>query len=237
MGAELTPEKRAKTNTATQLAERGVLRRSALERRMALSAEDCARLSGELRVHLRTGFPQLAEMRVAFCWPVNNEPDLRPLLETWMAEGKSGFSALLPVVVEENAPLAFRVWTAETKLENDRYGIPTPAGGEFVVPEALLLPVNAFDAAGYRIGYGGGYFDRTLAALKAQGAQPLCIGVGFELARVDSIHPAAHDVPLDAMVTEAGVFWTPTPATPAPPHTTSSSPAITETRSPKRMRC
>lgn len=123
-----------------------------------------------------------------------------------MAEGKTGFSALLPVVVEENAPLAFRTWTAETKLENDRYGIPTPASGKFVTPEALLLPVNAFDAAGYRIGYGGGYFDRTLAALKAQGAQLLCIGVGFELARVDSIHPAAHDVPLDAMVTEAGVF-------------------------------
>ena len=145
-------------------------------------------------------------MRVAFCWPVKNEADLRPLLEAWMAEGKGGFSALLPVVVEENAPLAFRTWTAETKLENDRYGIPTPASGEFVTPEALLLPVNAFDAAGYRIGYGGGYFDRTLAALKAQGAQLLCIGIGFELARVDSIHPAAHDVPLDAMVTEAGVF-------------------------------
>ena len=206
MGAELTPEKRVKINSSTHLAERRALRCSAIERRLALSANDCAQRSEALRVHLRTGFPQLAGMRVAFCWPVKNEADLRPLLEAWMAEGKGGFSALLPVVVEENAPLAFRTWTAETKLENDRYGIPTPASGEFVTPEALLLPVNAFDAAGYRIGYGGGYFDRTLAALKAQGAQLLCIGIGFELARVDSIHPAAHDVPLDAMVTEAGVF-------------------------------
>ena len=206
MDSGLTPEKSAKKIAAAQLAERRELRRRFLERRQALSADDCARLSCELRAHLRTGFPQLAGMRVAFCWPVNNEPDLRPLLEAWLTEGKTGFSALLPVVIEEDAPLAFRAWTKETRLENDRYGIPTPASGEFIVPEALLLPVNVFDAAGYRIGYGGGYFDRTLAALGAQGERPLSIGVGFELARVDSIRPAAHDWPLDATVTEAGVF-------------------------------
>lgn len=206
MGADLLPGKCEKKNAEARLAERRALRGSFLERRLALSAEDCARLSAEVCAGLRRGFPQLAAMRVAFCWPVRNEPDLRPLLETWMAEGKPGFSALLPVVNAENSPLAFRAWTAGTRLENDRYGIPTPACGEFLVPEALLLPVNAFDAAGYRIGYGGGYFDRTLAALKAQGIAPLCIGVGFELARVDSIQPAPHDWPLDAMVTEAGVF-------------------------------
>ena len=87
----------------------------------------------------------------------------------------------------------------------DRYGIPTPAAGEFLVPQAMLLPVNAFDADGYRIGYGGGFFDRTLAALKPA---PLSIGVGFELARVDSVRPEAHDVRLAAMVSEAGVFRT-----------------------------
>lgn len=209
MGAELLPEKcenKSAKSAEALLAERRALRNRCLERRLALSAEACAALSAEVCAHLQTGFPQLAAMRVAFCWPVRNEPDLRPLLETWMATGKSAFSALLPVVIAENAPLAFRAWTAQGRLENDRYGIPTPASGEFLEPEALVLPVNAFDAAGYRIGYGGGYFDRTLAALKTQGMQPLCIGVGFELARVDSIAPAPHDWPLDAMVTEAGVF-------------------------------
>jgi 5-formyltetrahydrofolate cyclo-ligase len=206
MSADLTPEKRAEINATAQLAERRTLRRTFLERRLALSMEDCERLSSGLRTNLHAAFPQLAGMRVAFCWPVRNEPDLRPLLEAWMAEGRNGFSALLPVVIEEHSPLAFRAWTAGTILENDRYGIPTPTSGEFIVPEALLIPVNAFDAAGYRIGYGGGYFDRTLSALKAQGVQPLCIGVGFELARVDSIRPTARDWPLDAVVTEAGVF-------------------------------
>ena len=177
-----------------------------LEQRLALSADECARLSTMLCSHLREGFPQLAGMRVAFCWPVKNEPDLRPLLATWMTAKNTGFCALLPVVVEENAPLAFRGWTEETALVADRYGIPTPVDGDFVQPEALLLPLNAFDAAGYRLGYGGGYFDRTLAARGRQGVRPLTIGVGYELARVDSIHPEPHDQPLDAIVTEAGAF-------------------------------
>lgn len=206
MDAGLTPEMREKKSADPQLVERAALRRSLIALRQALSESDCAQRSTAVRRNLANGFPQLAGMRVAFCWPVNNEPDLRPLLETWIHEARPGFSAMLPVVTGTHAALAFRAWTIETKLENDRYGIPTPASGEFVVPEALLLPVNAFDTAGYRIGYGGGYFDRTLAALKAQGLQPLVIGVGFELARVDSIQPMPHDCPLDAVVTEAGVF-------------------------------
>jgi 5,10-methenyltetrahydrofolate synthetase len=88
-------------------------------------------------------------------------------------------------------------------MQDDRYGIPTPIEGEFAVPEVLLIPVNAFDAQGYRLGYGGGFFDRTLAALNPA---PLTIGVGFELSRVETIDPQAHDIRLDAIVTEAGVF-------------------------------
>lgn len=198
-----------KSTTKAPQNERQVLRRSLLERRLALSGDDCARLSAMLRNHLEKGFPQLAGMRVAFCWPVHNEPDLRPLLEVWLATQKNGFCALLPVVVKENAALAFRPWTPDTALIADRYGIPTPATGDFVEPQALLLPLNGFDAAGYRIGYGGGYFDRTLAILRKQPTPPLVIGVGFELARVDSIHPAAHDQPLDVIVTEAGAFRAP----------------------------
>ena len=206
MGVDVKPEMNAGSPAEARLSERRALRRRLLERRLAMPADACARLSATLCGHLQKGFPQLAGMRVAFCWPVQNEPDLRPLLAAWMAAQDSGFCALLPVVVAEDAALAFRVWTPETTLIADRYGIPTPAAGEFVQPEALLLPLNAFDAAGYRIGYGGGYFDRTLAALREQATRPLAIGVGFELARVDSIDPEAHDQPLDAIVTEAGVF-------------------------------
>jgi 5-formyltetrahydrofolate cyclo-ligase len=192
-----------------ELNYRRTLRRSLIARRLALPAEECERLSIALSGHLRETFGQLAAMRVAFCWPVRNEPDLRPLLAEWRAASRPGFAALLPVVLREHAALAFRSWSPESLLAPDRYGIPTPVSGAFIKPEALLLPVNGFDAAGYRLGYGGGYFDRTLAALRSSTQQPLTIGVGFELARVDSIRPEAHDLALDAMVTEAGVYWTP----------------------------
>jgi 5,10-methenyltetrahydrofolate synthetase len=199
MSARLTPENRSETPAI----DRSALRRQLVERRLALSKDDWARLSTAICEQVRENFPRLSEMRVGFCWPIKNEPDLRPLVLSWIESGKDGFAALLPVVVGADAPLAFRAWTPDRQMMTDRYGIPTPAVGEFLMPEALLIPVNAFDAHGYRIGYGGGFFDRTLAALKPA---PLCIGVGFELARVDSIRPEAHDVRLDAMVTEAGVF-------------------------------
>ena len=70
-------------------------------------------------------------------------------------------------------------------------------------PDAILMPLNGFDEAGYRLGYGGGYFDRSLAALSPR---PQAVGVGFELARVPSIRPQAHDLPMDFIVTESGIF-------------------------------
>ena len=187
--------------------QRQTLRKRLIERRLALPAENCAQHSAAIRAHLQGEFPQLSAMKVAFCWPVHKEPDLLPLLARWLGENPA-FSALLPVVVQRDAPLAFRAWTPTTALKADRYGIPTPVSGEFVQPTALLLPVNGFDARGFRIGYGGGYFDRTLAALAAAGWPPLAIGVGYELARVETIFPEAHDEPLTAVVTEAGVFRT-----------------------------
>lgn len=205
MAPRLTPESLSETEnqSATPPEFRRALRRKLIGMRQALSASECERLSTLLRNHLRDDFPQLAGMRVAFCWPVRNEPDLRPLIVAWITAGRPGFSALLPVVLDNGAALAFRAWSPTSRLVEDRHGIPTPTEGEFLEPEALLLPVNGFDSAGYRIGYGGGYFDRTLAAMTPR---PLAIGVGFELARVDSIHPEDHDQRLDAIVTEAGSY-------------------------------
>lgn len=179
------------------------LRRRGIEARMALPPATHAALSTRVCELIRQNFPKLAGMHVAFCWPYKNEPDLRPLMRSWLAEGNPGYAALLPVVVDAGRALAFRAWTPDCTMQTDRYGIPTPSSGEFLTPEALLVPVNVFDARGYRIGYGGGYFDRTLASLQST---TLAIGVGFELARVDSIEPEEHDVPLAAIVTEAGVL-------------------------------
>lgn len=137
---------------------------------------------------------------VAFCWPIKHEPDVRAAVEHW---ARLGAQAALPVVVAADAPLAFRGWSSESVLVPDRYGIPTPVAGDFVQPDLILLPLNGFDAAGYRLGYGGGYFDRTLAALNPR---PLAVGVGFELNRVESIRPESHDQRLDWIISEAGAF-------------------------------
>lgn len=125
---------------------------------------------------------------------------MRPLVERWRS---TGCRVALPVVVAAGAPLAFREWAAGGALQPDRYGIPTPVAGDWLVPELLLIPLNGFDAAGYRLGYGGGFFDRTLAACVPR---PRAVGVGFEINRVASIRPEAHDQRLDLVVTEAGCF-------------------------------
>ena len=95
--------------------------------------------------------PSFAGQVFAFCWPVQNEPDLRPLMQALHADGKR---IVLPVVVRPGEPLAFREWWPEQPLVPDRYDIPMPTDGDFLIPQILLLPVNAFDAAGFRIGYG-----------------------------------------------------------------------------------
>jgi 5,10-methenyltetrahydrofolate synthetase len=181
-------------------ADRQLLRSKAIERRLALAAAEVAALSAAICGHLQQRFSPAPGRQIGFFWPVKNEPDLRPTIAAWR---QAGAKACLPVVTASDAPLTFRAWTPATPMNEDRYGIPTPAEGEFVTPDTLLLPLNAFDASGYRIGYGGGFFDRTLAASTPR---PLAIGVGFELARVASVVPQAHDQPLDWIVTEAGVF-------------------------------
>jgi len=174
------------------------LRRDMVARRAALTDTGHAALSARIVAHaLATlALPGVA----AFCWPIKHEPDVRALLASW---AEAGTRTALPVVVGAGQPLAFREWTPAAPLAPDRYGIPTPTAGEWLTPELILLPLNGFDAAGYRLGYGGGYFDRTLAALRPR---PLAVGVGFEINRVDSIRPEAHDQRLDWIVTENGAF-------------------------------
>ena len=187
-----------KRHSEDNTAWRRGLRREMVARRAALSVAEHDALSARIVAHALAALP--APVVAAFCWPIKHEPDVRALLAAW---ARAGVRTALPVVVAEGQPLAFREWTPETPLAPDRYGIPTPTTGEWLTPDLILLPLNGFDAAGYRLGYGGGYFDRTLAALAPR---PLAVGVGFEINRVDSIRPEAHDQRLDWIVTENGAF-------------------------------
>jgi 5,10-methenyltetrahydrofolate synthetase len=185
---------RCEDNTA----RRRALRQEMVARRATLSDAEHAALSARIVAH---ALAALARPTVAaFCWPIRNEPDVRALLTRWADDGAR---AALPVVIGEDAPLRFREWTPDRQLAADRYGIPTPTAGAWLTPDLILLPLNGFDDAGYRLGYGGGYFDRTLAALVPR---PLAVGVGFAINRIDSIRPEPHDQRLDWIVTENGAF-------------------------------
>ena len=182
--------------------ERSAIRSAKIAAREALTARQHRRLSLAIEAHL-AGLLQACRPRVlGFCWPFRAEFDCRPLVAKLIA---AGIGACLPRVISPDAALEFRAWRPGSEMSIDRFGIHYPATGETLTPDVLLLPVNAFDPAGYRLGYGAGYFDRTLAELAGLALYPLAIGAGFELARVDSIFPAAHDIPLDAVVTEVGV--------------------------------
>lgn len=186
---------------ATELrAFRNTMRSRLIAAREALPADIHAQLSRKLERHLGELLDALNPAVLAFCWPFRGEFDARALVSGRLP---GGLRACLPVVVDNGLPLEFREWSPQSEMVEDRYGIHIPARGETLQPDAILMPLNAFDAAGYRLGYGGGYFDRSLAALAPR---PRAVGVGFELARVNSIRPQAHDLPMDVIVTEAGIF-------------------------------
>jgi 5,10-methenyltetrahydrofolate synthetase len=171
-----------------------------IEAREALPAQDVERARQAIDSHLERGFPGLRSTTLAFCWPIRNEYDARHLARTLRA---AGALTALPVVVAPKTPLVFREWHPGVALAEGPLGIPYPVDSRALAPRAVLLPMNGWDMQGYRLGYGGGFFDRTLASLKER---PLVIGVTYEMARMQTIHPQPWDVPLDYVVTERGVY-------------------------------
>ncbi len=140
----------------------------------------------------------LAGRSVALYWPFKGEPDLRG----WAAKQRiAGARLCLPVVIRKAAPLIFRDWKAAEKLERGVWNIPIPPEtAAEVVPDVVISPVVGFDAERYRLGYGGGFYDRTLAGLRAAGRRPQVIGVGYRFQRIPTIYPQPYDVALDEAV-------------------------------------
>jgi len=130
-------------------------------------------------------------------WPFRAEFDPRGIVDWAVAAGRV---VALPVVVDRKGPLEYRAWKPGETLVDGVWNIPVPEKRDIVVPAAVLAPLVGFDRACYRLGYGGGYFDRTLAALTPR---PHAIGVGFAMQEIDTIHPQDFDIPMDAIVTEA----------------------------------
>jgi len=154
----------------------------------------------------RQGVP--APASVAAFWPLDHEPDLRPLLEQW---AQAGIAVALPAIAQPGAPLEFRAWSPGDTLHAGPYNVQEPAPDRPALrPDVVLVPTLGYTAQADRLGYGGGYYDRTLAALRQAGHDFTAIGIAWNEGLLDDDYlPAAHDVRLDAVLTPDG--WVPEP--------------------------
>ncbi|HEY4164417.1 MAG TPA: 5-formyltetrahydrofolate cyclo-ligase [Dongiaceae bacterium] len=183
---------------------RRATRTKMLAARAALSTAVRQDLSQRLAARLK---PVLAGRPgpVSLYWPIKAEPDLRPLMRALDAEG---VAVCLPVAIKLGEPLRFRPWHRGCAMERGFWDIPVPATTEEVEPRTLIAPIVGFDGEGYRLGYGGGFFDRTLekfgAGKTAEASQ--AIGIGYSMFRIPTIHPQPHDIRMAAIVTESEAF-------------------------------
>ncbi|GGL73027.1 5-formyltetrahydrofolate cyclo-ligase [Wenxinia marina] len=177
--------------------EKDALRKAAFVARKAAFAAagpgQADRLSEVLADH--RGVPLSGYMRI------RTEIDPTPAMAEAAAHGPVG----VPVIEGPGRPLKFRLWTPDAETEEGTFGAHVPAAGDWVVPQVLIVPLLAFDRRGYRMGYGGGFYDRTLAGLRA-GGPVLAIGFAFAAQEVAAVPIDATDERLDLIVTEAGVI-------------------------------
>lgn len=169
-------------------------RHKARQRRRALSTPDAGQklashLPDDIKTHIIAGFS-----------PIRDEIDVWPLLKALHSDRHR---IVLPVIINPKQPLIFRDWNPNCDMETDRYGVAFPTHGPALTPTLILVPLLAFSQRGERLGYGGGYYDRTLQALRSKGEVFAC-GVAYAGQEVESLPTDVHDERLDGILTETG---------------------------------
>ena len=183
------------------------LRKSLIEARLNLTDREVR--SDLLQRVMRFWLVSQPDIIIGAYWPIKGEFDPLPSLHRWKEDGElldqpQRRRIGLPVIDREHRTLRFHVWYPGCPMEEDAYGIPKPKDTEVVEPTLLFVPCVGYGPGGYRLGYGGGFYDRTLAELQPQ---PKTVGLGFANAFVDDLEPESHDLPLDAILNDNGVVW------------------------------
>ena len=168
-----------------------------LEQRIQAGHKQRSQWGQAIQAQLMDWFVDQPLSTVGFYWPFKGEFDARPLVDSLI---KQGHSASLPAVTEPRTPLEFRCYKPGEELVPGIWKIPVPKRRDIVEPDVLIVPLVGFDEANYRLGYGGGYYDRTLAQLPPE---MITLGVGFSNARLSTIHPQDFDIPMTHIFTEA----------------------------------
>ena len=175
--------------------EKAILRKAAyVIRRPAFAAGQ-----GQAATFLAGYLAQFGGVALAGYMPMRTEIDPLPAMAAH--QGPVG----VPVIMARATPLQFRSWSPVAEMVAGEFGALIPANGDWIAPRVLIVPLLAFDTQGYRLGYGGGFYDRTLAELRARGPVT-AVGYAFAAQRVDAVPIDGHDQRLDAVVTEQGVL-------------------------------
>jgi 5,10-methenyltetrahydrofolate synthetase len=181
--------------------DKSTLRKQLQAERQAL--HDRHQRSVHLQEVLRVWLVSRFENSIGAYWPIKGEFDALPALFRW-TEAEPDRRIGLPVVDRETKQLRFHVWYPGCPMEEDAFGILKPKDTEEFHPELLLVPCVGYGPSGLRLGYGGGFYDRTLASLSPM---PFTAGLGFSHGFIPWLKGEPHDVPLDAMLTEDGLTW------------------------------
>ena len=171
-------------------------RQQLIEKRIAVHGYQRKLCQQEILLKLSDILKDMQPGIIAFYWPFKGEIDCRKLVSDILQQG---WQAALPAVTKVSSPLEFRQWTPETPLISGVWKIPVPKSRTIVVPNVMLIPLVGFDECHYRLGYGGGYYDRTIIEIEPS---PMKIGIGFELARLTTIYPQSYDIAMDIILTE-----------------------------------
>lgn len=191
----------------TQAQEKKSLRKALIEQRLNMPdrQQRAALLQDVMRIWL-VGRPDTV---IGAYWPIKGEFDPLPALHRWKEDGElidrpQPRRIGLPVVDKVHKTMIFHAWYPGCRMEEDAYGIPKPKDTEVIVPTLLFISCVGYGAGGHRLGYGGGFYDRTLAILEPR---PFTVGLGFTQGFLPDLEPEAHDIPLDAILNENGAVW------------------------------
>lgn len=199
------------TTTASDAVPRKALWRQQLVAERLHLPDRLARAEALQRV-LRVWLVDRPDVVIGAYWPIKGEFDPLPALFRWQEAGMEA-DALnarqkrrigLPVINKMDRTLSFYTWYPGCPMEEDAYGIPKPKDTELIQPTLLFVPCVGYGPGGYRLGYGGGFYDRTLAQLQPR---PFTVGLGYTHGFLPDLEPEPHDVPLDAILNDNGVVW------------------------------
>jgi 5-formyltetrahydrofolate cyclo-ligase len=172
-------------------------RTALLAQRQSLDAEARQHAAGVIARKLDALVAAKQPASIGLYWPIKHEINILPWADALAR--RTNVVLALPVVVTQNEPLEYWRWSQGEPLARGFWDIPIPGHRDMLTPDLMLAPLVGFDKANYRLGYGGGYFDRTLASLSPR---PMVVGVGYGFSALETIFPQPHDIPMDGVVTE-----------------------------------